>query len=169
MKKIDQGQYEIFTTKADAIDKFMQMQGMCREEISGENRVVFYCSNKGQITLTNPPTRRGYRWNSTNLSAEITQQDGKTYVTYYTAFSEFNHVLKLSSLIIDIVMAVLAIILGIISADKIVSLVPFGLFAAFFVVQLVISVKQKGNSPKDSEILIKELENRINAVNQWDR
>ena len=34
MKKIEQGEFEIFTTKADAIDKFMQMQGVCREELS---------------------------------------------------------------------------------------------------------------------------------------
>ena len=42
MKKISQGEFEVFTTKADAIDKLMQMQGVCREEISGENAIELY-------------------------------------------------------------------------------------------------------------------------------
>ena len=56
MKKISQGQFEIRTTKVDAIDKFIQMQGVCREKINGENPIEFYCSKKGKIIITNPPT-----------------------------------------------------------------------------------------------------------------
>ena len=29
MKKIAQGKFEIFATKRDAIDRFMQLQGVC--------------------------------------------------------------------------------------------------------------------------------------------
>ena len=54
MKKISQGKYELFTTKADAIDKFMQMQGVCREELSSDKQIEFYCSKKGKVTITNP-------------------------------------------------------------------------------------------------------------------
>ena len=49
MKKINQGKYEVFTTKEDAIDKFMQMQGVCREKISGDNLIEFYCQKNGKI------------------------------------------------------------------------------------------------------------------------
>ena len=58
MKKIEQGMFEIFTSKADAINKFMQMQGVCREELSSENLIEFYCSKKGKISITNPPPRK---------------------------------------------------------------------------------------------------------------
>ena len=102
MKKISQGQFEIRATKADAIDKFMQMQGVCREELSSENLIEFYCSKKGKIAITNPPKKHIEHTNSTNLYAEIIEQDGKTYITYYTVYSHFNNVLKIISLIMSI-------------------------------------------------------------------
>ena len=96
MKKITQGEYEIFTTKEDAIDKFMQMKGICREKISDENLINFYCSKKGKIIITDPPRRgRGIHLdNSTNLFADIIEQNGKTYVSYYTSFSKSNNIFK---------------------------------------------------------------------------
>lgn len=57
MKKIKQGEYELFTTKADAIDKFMQMQGLCREGFNDYQQIEFSCTKKGKITVTNPPSK----------------------------------------------------------------------------------------------------------------
>jgi len=34
---------------------------------------------------------------------------------------------------------------------------------------LLVNTKEETNSPKDSEILIKELEKRVEAVNLWDK
>ena len=169
MEKISQGKYEIFTTKADAIDRFMQMQGVCREEISGENPIQFYCSKKGKIVITNPPTRHIEKDNSTNLFAEILELDGKTYVTYYTAFSKSSNVLKLIFLAIYILMAVFAIVLCIVGEDKTYYLPILLLALVFFGIKLFACTKAEKNSPKDSEILIKELEKRVEAVNLWDK
>ena len=36
MKKISQGKYEIFATKAEAIRRFRQLQGVCLEKYSNE-------------------------------------------------------------------------------------------------------------------------------------
>ena len=44
VKKISQGKFEVFTTKADAINKFMQLVGYCREELTYNRRLSFYCS-----------------------------------------------------------------------------------------------------------------------------
>ncbi len=169
MKKISQGKYEIFTTKEDAIDKFMQMQGVCREELSSENLIEFYCSKKGKIAITNPPKTQFEHTNSTNLYAEIIEQDGKTYITYYTVYSHFNNVLKLISLTMLIVMAILAILLAVSNVDKTVSPIVLVLCLLFFVYQLFNNAKEQKNSPKDSEILINELEKRVEAVNLWDK
>ena len=92
MKKISQGEYEIFTTKEDAIYKFMQMQGLCREELNGEKAIEFCCSKKGKISITNPSQRDIEYTNSTKLFAEILERDVNTYVTYYTMFSIFRNV-----------------------------------------------------------------------------
>jgi len=169
MKKISQGQFEIRTTKADAIDKFMQMQGVCREELSSENLIEFYCSKKGKIAITNPPKKHIEHTNSTNLYAEIIEQDGKTYITYYTVYSHFNNVLKIISLTMLIVMAILAILLAVSNVDKTVSPIVLVLCLLFFVYQLFNNAKEQKNSPNDSKIMINELEKRVEAVNLWDK
>lgn len=166
MKTIQQGSFEILTTKEDAIDKLMQMQGCCREKISGDSPIQFYCSKKGSIIISHPPSRKRVRsGNSTNLYAEVIEKDNKTYITYYTAFSQSNHILKWTILTADMILAVLAIVIS----DKTIPAIL--LFSCFLLlsVKLLTVAKEKDNSPQDSEILIKELENRIDAVNQWDR
>lgn len=168
MKKISQGKCEVFTTKADAIDKFMQMQGVCREELSNEELIEFYCSKKGKITITNPPTRHVENYNSTILFAEILEEGGKTYITYHTAFSKSNNVSKLISFIISITTAILAIILAVYT-DELAYLMLCLLALAFYAFRLFTGLKEEKNSPKDSEILIQELNKRVEAVNLWDK
>ncbi len=169
MKKISQGKFEIHTTKADAIDKFMQMQGVCREKINGENPIEFYCSKKGKIIITNPPTRRVESDNSTNLFAEVVQQEGKTYVTYYTMFNKSNNIFNLVFIVVYLLIGVLAIIFDIADKNKIYYLPILLLGTLLFGYKFFVNTKEEKNSPIDSEILIKELKKRVEAVNLWDK
>ena len=163
MKKIAQGKYEIFTTKEDAIDKLSQLQGVCRETLTSENRVKFYCTKKGKIGTTNPYTRSVTGINSTNLYGQIIEENDKTYVTYYTSFSKLNYILKIFSIMMDIVVGIFAIILG-----GTYSLVVLLFCLIFLIAELFVYSKENDNAFKDSEILINELEERVNAVNRWD-
>lgn len=166
MKKLNQGKYEIFTTKTDAIDKLMQMQGVCRERVcEDEHLIQFYCSKKGKITIANPPSKHERNWNSTELWGEVIEQEGKTFVTFYTSYSTYNNFYKLFTTILDIIIAILAIVFS----QGIFALVIMLFCFAFLAYELSIIEKEKRNSPKDSEILIKELEKRIDAVNKWDK
>lgn len=169
MRKIEQGKYELFATKEDAIDKFMQMQGVCREEISGENPIEFYCTKKGKIIITNPPTRRVENQHSTNLFAKVVQQEGKTYVTYYTMFDKSNNILNLIFIVIYLLFGVLAIVFAIADKNKIYYLPVLLICVLLFGYKLLVNTKEEKNSSNDSEILIKELEKRVEAVNLWDK
>ena len=90
MGKISRGEYELFTTKNHAIDKLMQMQGICRDELCGENKIEFYCTKRGNISITNPPRTNVMSLNSTNLYVKVIEKNGKAYVSYYTSFSQFS-------------------------------------------------------------------------------
>lgn len=169
MGKIAQGEFEVLTTKADAIDKFLQLQGICREEISNENSIEFYCTKKGEIVITNPPKRNVENTISTNLFAEIIERDGKIYATYYTTFSKSSNVLKMIFLAIDVIITIFAIIFAVINKEKTFSLGVLVLGLAFFVFKLLTDSQEKENSSGDSEILIKELKKRVDAVNLWDK
>ena len=163
MKKIVQGKYEIFTTKEDAIDKFLQLQGVCRETLISENSVEFYCTKKGEIVITNSPTRTVTGENSTNLYGRVVEENDKTYVTYYTSFSKLNQILKILLITMNIMAGILATIL-----DRTYSPAISLFCLVFFVAQLFVYSKENNNAVKDSETLINVLEERVNAVNRWD-
>lgn len=169
MRRIHQGDFEIFTTKSDAIDKFRQMRGFCREELSGENHIWFECLKNGKIAITDPPGGRKSFLNSTELSAKIVEREGKTFVTYYTAFSRFNNIYKMILLIFNAILTVFALVITFISDYKLYSIIGLCLFLVLFIVELFSVSKEGENSPKDSEILVKELEKKVEAVNNWDR
>lgn len=169
MSKISQGKYEIFTTKADAINKFMKLQGICRQNLSEKEAIRFYCDKKGEILITNPPSRDIRNDNSTTLSAQVLEEGGKTYVTYYTRFDESNRVLKLVFLAIYFLMLIGSGIFIIFSENKI-NYLPMLILSLILLVSELRSVaNEKANSPKDSEILIEELERKVEAVNLWDK
>ncbi len=169
MKKISQGQYEIFTTKPDAINKLRQMQGICRDALSDENRMAFTCLKDGKISITDPPGRKAEHANSTNLFAEVIEQDGKTYVTYYTSFNRTNNILKSIFLIVDIIMAIIGCILVAISDNKLYAFAILAVCLAVAAFSLFTNAKEEENSPADSDILINELQRRVEAVNLWDK
>lgn len=169
MKKISHGKFEIFTTKQDAISKFMQMQGFCREGIYDYQRIEFYCTKKGKITISNPPSKHIERTYSTSLYGEVIEQDGKTCVSYYTVYSHSNNILKIISLVILIATSIFAIALAIADYGKKIPFIIFVLCCTSFVFQLINTLKEKNNAPRDSEIMINELQKRVEAVNLWDK
>ena len=73
------------------------------------------------------------------------------------------------SLIMLITMAILAIVLAVTEADKTVSPIVLVFCLLFFVFQLFNNANEQKNSPNDSEVMIKELQKRVETVNQWDK
>ena len=163
MKKIREGKYAISTTKYDAISKFMQLQGACRETLTADERIQFYCSKKGRLTITDPPSIGAKYRNATNLYGRVIEQDDETYVTYYTGFSKWNYYGHLVGIVISILGAILALFL-----EGFTTLILTFLCIVVLVADYQKTLKGKANAWLDSDILIRELEERVNAVNRWD-
>ncbi len=171
MKKLSEGRYEIFTTKADAINKFMQMQGICREELSDEKAIEFKCFKDGKIFISNLPTRHIENDNATDLFAQVIEQDGKTYVTFYTNFSKSTVVWKFIAITLDILLGIFAVVLTFLyPVDNSVCLLAVGIVCiALLISRLISATKEEKHATNDSAILINELEKRVEAVNLWDK
>ena len=93
--KTEHKKIEVFTSKDDAINKFMQMQGICQNKLTNGSSIEFFCTKKGKIAISNPPTYKAARENSTKLFGNIIEEDNKTYVTLYTAYSSANNIIKI--------------------------------------------------------------------------
>lgn len=163
MKKLVQGEFELYTTKKDAINKFMQLTGVCREEISDNKPIEFYCTKTGKIAISNPPTMRVTREISTKLFGKLIERDEKTFVTFQIMYSNANNIIKIICLALMLISTLLAFFID--KTAMRVALIPcFLLFGSM----LFSATKEKSNSPIDSELLIKELEKRVNAINSWN-
>lgn len=168
MKKLAQGKYEVYTTKEDAIHRLRQMQGYCREEISGENTVEFQCSKKGEIIISDFSRKSISSDCSIQLRAGVIRQDNKTYIAYQTEFSKGHNIFKTIFIILQIIgLFIAAWVMIKLGEIKYLWVLLFSL--VFSACLLFRSLKEESNSSKDSEILIKELEKRVDAVNHWDK
>lgn len=163
MKKIAQGRYTLTCTKEEAIERFREMDGYCREKLSDEYPVFVGCTGKGEIGIGSR-TRRTVVGNPTKLYAQIVEEADKTYITYYTAFSKFDNIFNVIAFVFYLIMSIFAIVYAKTSVALIVAIVC----AVSFVRQLYASANGKNYAYQDSETLIKVLEERVNAVNRWD-
>lgn len=67
------------------------------------------------------------------------------------------------------VMSVFAIISAVADACQKVPYIILALCCALSVLQLINTLKEKKNAPRDSKIMVAELEKRVEAVNLWDK
>ncbi|MBP3300022.1 MAG: hypothetical protein J6M34_00780 [Clostridia bacterium] len=169
MGKIREGRYEIHTSKAEAITRFRQLQGPCREERSDEKTIEFFCSKRGKIAITRAYRQRSESDSSTNLYGRIITQDGKTYVTYYTTFSGLSNFSKLFSLILGIIVTVFALFFAVKSEEPAAIVASLILGLALLMYFFINGMGDAKNAPGNSQILIEELERRVIAVNNWNR
>lgn len=169
MKKITQGKLEIFTSKADAINKLIQLQGVCKDiENSNNCPIEFYCNKNGKITVESQRSRHNPQKAQmfTKLYGEIAEQNDKTYINYYTAFNYISVFARISFFIIAII--VLSIFMIFVS-DKIKALIAIIVCVVGLVFQLISIEKEKKNLSENSDTLIEVLENKVNIVNNWDK
>lgn len=164
MKKIAQGEFEIHTTKKDAINKFMQLTGVCREEISDDKPIEFYCTKTGKIAISNPPTTLVTREISTKLFGKVIEEDNRTYISFYTSYSNANNIIKIFYLTIMAFSATFSFFVDK-TTPRIILILCFLLFGYLF----FISAKEKSNSQTDSNTLVGELKKRVDAINNWDK
>lgn len=164
MKKIEQGKIEAFTSKGDAINKLIQMQGFCQSQLSNCNSIEFFCTKKGKIAISNPPTYKVQKENSTKPFGNIIEENNKTDITFYTTYSNVNNITKIIYLTIMMVSAMFNFFV-----DKTIPRIVLILCFLLFSYMLFITTKEKSNSLTDSNILINELKKRVDAFNNWDK
>lgn len=141
----------------------MQLTGVCREEISDDKPIEFYCTKTGKIAISNPPTTLVTREISTKLFGKIIERDEKIFVTFQIMYSSANNFIKIIYSTLMLISTLLAFFIDK-TAMRVALIFSFLLFGSL----LISATEEKNNSPFDSELLIKELEKRVNAINNWN-
>lgn len=170
MKKIAQGRYELSCKKEEAIERFQEMEGICREHISDDRAIAFCCTKKGEIAVSDPPRARGgiFYDSATTLRGQIVEEEDKTYLTYYTTFSKFESVTKVVYAMLYMTIGIFAIISAVANSASALAVIICIAFVALFIHRMYIIVNEKSHAWQDSEVMINVLKERVNAVNRWD-
>ena len=113
--------------------------------------------------ISNPPTTLVTREISTKLFGKIIERDEKTFVTFQIMYSSANNFIKIIYSTLMLISPLLAFFIDK-TAMRVALIFSFLLFGSL----LISATEEKNNSPFDSELLIKELEKRVNAINNWN-
>ena len=113
--------------------------------------------------ISNPPTILVTREISTKLFGKIIERDEKTFVTFQIMYSSANNFIKIIYSTLMLISTLLAFFIDK-TAMRVALIFSFLLFGSL----LISATEEKNNSPFDSELLIKELEKRVNAINNWN-
>ncbi len=176
MKKIKEGKIEVLASKKDAIDRFMMLGGGCRgRDFRDRNggAMIFYCNKYGKILIECQQVRREMTKNNsssnilTKLYGTIKQYDNKTYVEYYTALKNIDVLKRMGLYVYGIIVSIFLLI------RYILVFFPVIFFLFYFIISMIkqiSSILEEKTSPDiDSDTLIKILENKVDAVNNWEK
>lgn len=159
--------YELALPKEDVIYRLREQDGYCRNKSTSDQTLEFVCSKKGNIEVCNPNYHKDQH---VFLQGEMTTENGKTLVKVFTV--------KRKGLLFEAIVSAVgsfittgACLWLMLRFLKDVDPVVWILFA-FLLVTTPLSLsrffKKKEAIPVDTEIMLNEIENRINGVIRWD-
>lgn len=168
MKIIDQGKFKLNTSKAVAIERFLELGSCCEEYYSNDETIFLDCTKSGEISISHFRHRTNRGKNAYILSklyGQIIEQKGETYVSYYTALTGGRIFLFCGMIVLGLI---LSISLFLTSLDL------RALFTAVgFVIALIWQVSslldEKNQIYMHSKKFVKILERKVDAVNNWEK
>lgn len=171
MKKIKQGKIEVFTSKHDAINKLMQLQGLCKDvKDSNGGLINFYCNKNGKIKIECYEERLKLNFKNSRILSKlygsITEYNHQTFIVYFTSLKITSIFARISFFLMAIVILALFLLLPV---DKIKVLIVIVCLIIALIFQVITILKEKNNPHMNSEILIKVLEDKVNIINNWER
>lgn len=170
MKKINQATIEIFSSKDEAINRLMQLQGVCKNANDSNGGLIdFYCNKNGKIRIECYEERMKLNFKNskilTKLYGTVIERNHKTYIDYFTSLKISSIFARLSFLLIAIVILALFLLLPV---DKIKVLIVIVCLIIALIFQVISILKEKSNPHMNSDILIKVLEDKISIINNWN-
>lgn len=170
---IDTETIELSADLPEAIERLMQMNGVCRESDSTDKRLEFYCDKKGKIFVTAPAGRYSFSFDrSSYVKAEVVNRNGKTYIDMYSVDIKGGFI---TSVVFAVIQILITVFISVIYALAEIPDLKIGLICVFISDALLIYFslrdlyKEKNNIAPDLEKMKTEVRKRAIAVNRWNK
>ena len=153
------------------IEKLILQNGICREKVSNQENLEFYCSKKGEVYVGEPFSSRGRGTDRIySVSGEVREENGETVVKIYSQRRKieiFDRYFTICLYFVTAFAYFLIKILWNIPIEK-TDFIAVGLLLFLSVWITVLSKKEKHNKTNDIEIMINKVVKRVEAIARWD-
>lgn len=165
MKIIDQGKLKLNTSKSVAIDRFLELQGTYSVTKGARHpSLELSCSRYGDICIKYYMSKYNEKYSGlpSQLNAQIIEENGETYVSYYTSMNNSRVILVCGALISTIILCLLFII----SIQVLIAAVACIIALIIYVYSVL---NDHSNPYANSDVYVNALKKYIDAVNNWEK
>lgn len=158
--------YEIDLTKEDVIYRLREQDGFCRNQDSNGYELEFECFKSGDFLVKVP----GKFDRQVFLQGDIVVQNGKSVVRVEKVERKGEFIFSIIGSLLISVISVVAIILMIWNGQftDIKDFITLALVLISPIIFISSELKEKKAIPMDTEIMLKEIDQRILGVIRWD-
>lgn len=158
--------YEIDLPKEDVIYRLREQDGFCRNQDSNGYELEFECFKSGKFFVKDPGTidRQAF------LQGDVIVQNGKSVVRLEKVEQKGEFVYSIISTVFISVISIVAIALKIWKGglNDFKDLISVLLLLTLPIMSISLELKEKKAIPTDTEIMLKEVDQRILGVVRWD-
>ena len=158
--------YELDIPKEDVIYRLREQDGFCRNEDSCGYPLEFVCYKKGDFFVKDP----GRVDRQVFLHGYLVAENDKTIVNVESVKIKGSFVYSIITNAICFMISFFLIIFLFLKGGftGVVDLLKLLLALVLPILSMMIDFKEKNAIPADTEIMLNEIENRINGVIRWD-
>jgi len=163
---IEETTVEVSLPRHVVVERLQQLQGRCSVSDSNDDALEFTCSPKGRFSVDNAYSRSRYQVHlPCYVTGEVTEENGKTVVRFYTVRRSGGGAAFAAVLISNLVLLLFYFLLSLSAKEGLLLLVIMGLSTA----SMFLTYRSKQKSvPIDTELMKQEVLNRIEAVKRWE-
>jgi hypothetical protein len=152
------------------IDRLLKLSGACSETDSAGDRLVFYCSKKGRLSVESYSGHGSYNfYHPCYVAGEVLTEQDKTVVKVYTVHRRFYRTAFFILIVLLSLYLMLRALLTTPSKDLFAPLAIGGLSVAVFIA-IIFSSFSKATKNRDADIekMRQEVLNRLEAARRWE-
>ena len=161
--------YEIDLPKETLIERLIEQDGICRDDDSNGYPIRFLCFKNGEFLVTG--MSNDYDSRQFFLQGETVGENGKTKIRVESVKNKSRPMSSVTRMVFNIIYTIiciaLLIITGTVLEPQIILMLVLLLVMSFVSVNM--SFKERKAIPYDQEIVLREVERRINGAIHWDK
>ena len=161
--------YEIDLPKETVIERLIEQDGICRDDDSNGYPIRFLCFKNGEFLVTD--MSNDYDSRQFFLQGETVSENGKTKIKVESVKNKSRPATSVTRTVFNIIYVIICIALLIVTGTVLEpsTILMLVLLVVMSFASVNMAFKERKAIPYDEEIMLREIERRINGAILWDK